>query len=91
MFYAFWKYIHIYNGATEMIKEIIANLRDEVENIVFRMDSGYFSEEIAEVIEKSGYQYVVKAKEYSNKAKKFAVVRELKSAEDRKQLKLIRK
>ena len=57
----------------------------------FRMDSGYESEEIAEVIEESGYQYVVKAKEYSNKARKFAVVRELKPEEDRKQLKLVRK
>ena len=53
------------NGAAEMIKEIIANLRDKVDNIVFRMDSGYESEEIAEVIEEAGYQYVVKAKEYS--------------------------
>jgi hypothetical protein len=44
----------------------------------FRMDSGYESEEIAEVIEEAGYQYVVKAKEYSNKDRKFAVVRELK-------------
>jgi len=32
------------------------------------MDSGYESEEIAEFIEKSGYQYVVKAKEYSKPA-----------------------
>ena len=29
------------NGAAEMIKEIIANPRDEVDNIVFRMDSSY--------------------------------------------------
>ena len=90
----------------------------------FRMDSGYESEEIAEVIEEVGYQYVVKAKEYSNmldkaydrpvkiwedygyqkqarfifmkpdqwnKARKFAVVRELKPVEYRKQLKLVRK
>jgi hypothetical protein len=96
----------------------------EVNNIVFRMDSDYFSEEIVEVIEEAGYQYVVKAKEYKNllektydrplkiwedygyqkqarfvfmkpdqwnKARKFAVVRELKSEEDRKQLKLVRK
>jgi len=33
----------------------------------FRMDSGYFKE-IAEVIEEAGYQYVVKAKEYSKHA-----------------------
>ena len=31
----------------------------------FKMDSSYESEEIAEVIEEAGYQYVVKAKEYS--------------------------
>jgi hypothetical protein len=37
-----------------MIKEIIANLRDEVDHIVFRMDSGYESEEILEVIEEAG-------------------------------------
>ena len=110
------------NGAAEMIKEIIANLKDEVDNIVFRMDSGYFSEEIAEVIEQAGYQYIVKAKEYSNlldkaydrsvkiwedyayqkqamfvcmkpdkwsKTRKFAVVRELKPEEERKQLGLL--
>jgi hypothetical protein len=53
------------------------------------MDSGYESEEIAEVIEEAEYQYVVKAKEYSNKARKFAMVRELKPEEDRKQLSLL--
>ena len=86
------------------------------------MDSGYFSEEIAEVIEQAGYQYIVKAKEYSNlldkaydrsvkiwedyayqkqamfvcmkpdkwsKTRKFAVVRELKPEEERKQLGLL--
>ena len=107
------------NGAAEMIKEIIANLKDAVDNIVFRMDSGYFSEEIVEVIEEAGYQYVIKAKGYPNlvgkgydrsvkiweeygyqkqamfvcmkpdkwnKARKFAVVRELKPEEERKQL-----
>lgn len=110
------------NGSAEMIKEIIANLEGDVDNIVFRMDSGYFSEEIAEVIEQAGYQYVVKAKEYSklldkaydspvkiwenygyqkqamfvcmkpdkwSKARKFAVVRELKPEEERKQLSLL--
>ena len=110
------------NGAAEMIKEIIANLKDEVEDIIFRMDSGYFSEEIAEVIEEAGYHYVIKAKEYSNLLDKiysvsdikwediennkqglfinmnpdkwtiernFAVVRQLKPEEDRKQVSLI--
>jgi hypothetical protein len=36
--------------------------------LFFRMDSGYESEEIVEVIEEVGYQYVVKAKEYSKPA-----------------------
>lgn len=54
------------NGAAEMIKEIIANLKDVVDNIVFRMDSGYFSKGIIEVIEGAGYQYVIKAKGYKN-------------------------
>lgn len=52
------------NGTAELIKEIIANLKDDVENIVFRMDSGYFSEEIIEVIENAGYHYLIKAKQY---------------------------
>ena len=39
-----------------------------VDNVVFRMDSGYESEEISEVVEGTGYQCVVKAKEYSKQA-----------------------
>lgn len=54
------------NSAAEMIKEIIANLEGVVDNIVFRMDSGYFSEEILNVIESAGYQYVIKCKHYSS-------------------------
>jgi len=53
------------NGAAEMIKEIIAHLKDSVDNIIFRMDSGYFSEEILKVIEEAEYEYVIKAKHYS--------------------------
>ena len=52
------------NGAAEMIKEIIAQLKDTVEDIVFRMDSGYFSEEIMKIIEEAGYHYVIKGKHY---------------------------
>lgn len=52
------------NGTAEMIKEIIAVLKDDVEDIIFRMDSGYFSEEIIEVIESAGYHYLIKAKHY---------------------------
>jgi hypothetical protein len=52
------------NGTAEMIKEIIAVLKDDVEDIIFRMDSGYFSEEIIEVIESAGYHYLIKSKHY---------------------------
>lgn len=52
------------NGTAEIIKKIIANLKNDVEEIVFRMDSGYFSEEIIEVIESAGYHYLIKAKYY---------------------------
>ena len=36
--------------------------------LFFRIDNGYESEEIAEVIEEAGYQYVIKTKEYSKPA-----------------------
>ncbi|PKO00022.1 MAG: IS1380 family transposase, partial [Chloroflexi bacterium HGW-Chloroflexi-5] len=56
------------NGAAEMIKEIVANITcagktHEVE-ILFRMDSGYFDEEIIATIELLGFQYLIKGKEY---------------------------
>ena len=35
---------YISNGAAEMIKEIVANLKNEVDNIIFRINSGYKSE-----------------------------------------------
>jgi hypothetical protein len=58
------------NGAAEMIKEIVANIRNDVDNIIFRMDSGYFSEEILNVIEEANCQYVIKSKSYSALVKK---------------------
>jgi len=61
------------NGAAEMIKEIMAYITcacgtgagktDDLE-ILFRMDSGYFDEEIIEVIESAGCKYLIKGKEY---------------------------
>lgn len=56
------------NRAAEMIKEIIANITcagktNELE-ILFRMDSGYFDEDIIEAIELLGCKYLIKAKEY---------------------------
>jgi hypothetical protein len=47
-----------------MIKEIMAYLKDEGLEITFRMDSGYFDDEILETIESFGCTYVIKGKEY---------------------------
>jgi hypothetical protein len=61
------------NGAAEMIKEIVAQITcacgtgagktDDLE-ILFRMDSGYFDDDIIETIESAGCKYLIKAKEY---------------------------
>jgi len=52
------------NGAAEMIKEIVAHIKTDDLEILFRMDSGYFDEEIIEVIESAGCKYLIKGKEY---------------------------
>jgi hypothetical protein len=61
------------NGAAELIKEIVAQITcacgtgagktDDLE-ILFRMDSGYFDDDIITTIESSGCQYLIKGKEY---------------------------
>ena len=52
------------NGTAEMIKEIVAQLKDEGLEITFRMDSGYFDDAILETIESLGCRYVIKGKGY---------------------------
>jgi hypothetical protein len=52
------------NGAAEMIKEIVAQIKTDDLEILFRMDSGYFDDEIIETIEAAGYQYLIKGKAY---------------------------
>jgi hypothetical protein len=52
------------NGAAEMIKEIMSYLKDEGLEITFRMDSGYFDDDILQTIESFGCTYVIKGKEY---------------------------
>lgn len=47
-----------------MIQEIIAHLKEEDLEITFRMDSGYFDEELMETIESLGCRYVIKGKGY---------------------------
>jgi hypothetical protein len=52
------------NGAAEMIKEIVANIKADDLEIMFRMDSGYFDEEIIKTIEMLGCKYLIKGKAY---------------------------
>jgi hypothetical protein len=52
------------NGAAEMIKEIVVNIKTDDLEILFRMDSGYFDEGIIETIESLDCKYLIKGKEY---------------------------
>ena len=52
------------NGAAEMIKEIVANIKTNELKIMFRMDGGYFDEEIIKTIESLGCKYLIKGKSY---------------------------
>lgn len=52
------------NGAAEMIKEIVAHIKTDDLEILFRMDSGYFDDNIITTIESAGCQYLIKGKEY---------------------------
>jgi len=52
------------NGAAEMIKEIVANIKTDDIEILFRMDSGYFDKEIIRTIESFNCMYLIKAKAY---------------------------
>lgn len=47
-----------------MIKEIVAQIKTDDLKILFRMDSGYFDDDIIETIEDAGCQYLIKGKEY---------------------------
>ena len=52
------------NGAAEMIKEIVAHIKTDDLEILFRMDSGYFDDDIIEAIESTGCKYLIKGKEF---------------------------
>ena len=60
------------NGAAEMIKEIVATLKTDDLEILFRMDSGYFDEDIINTIESLGCKYLIKAKVYPTLASQVA-------------------
>ena len=42
----------------------MAHIKDEALEITFRMDSGYFDDDILETIELLGGKYVIKGKDY---------------------------
>jgi len=52
------------NGASEIIKEIVATIKTDELDILFRMDSGYFDEEIIKTIETLDCKYLIKGKVY---------------------------
>jgi hypothetical protein len=52
------------NGAAEMIKEIVAHIKTDDLEILFRMDSGYFDDNIIKTIESASCSYLIKGKEY---------------------------
>jgi hypothetical protein len=52
------------NGAAELIKEIVAHIKTDDLEILFRMDSGYFDDDIITTIESAVASYLIKGKEY---------------------------
>ena len=52
------------NGASEMIKEIVSSIKTDNMDILFRMDSGYFDEDIIKTIESLDCKYIIKGKVY---------------------------
>jgi len=47
-----------------MIKEIVAQIKTDDLEILFRMDSGYFDDDIITTIESASCRYLIKGKEY---------------------------
>ena len=47
-----------------MIKEIVAHIKTDDLEILFRLDSGYFDDDIITTIESAGCKYLIKRKEY---------------------------
>jgi hypothetical protein len=50
------------NGAAEMIKEIMAYLKEDGLGIIFRMEGGSFDDDTLETIQAFGCAYVIKGK-----------------------------
>ncbi len=63
-----WGNTYTANSADKMIKEIVAHIKTDDLEVLFRMDSGYFDDDIIEAIESAGCKYLIKGKEYSKLA-----------------------
>jgi len=81
------------NGAVELIKEIVAQIKTDDLEILFRMDSGYFDDDIIETIESSGCQYLIKGKEYPTLASQVTAptISFMKGEEGRETMELVTK
>ena len=81
------------NGAAEMIKEIVAQIKTDDLEILFRMDSGYFDDDIITIIESAGCQYLIKGKEYPTLASQVTVptISFIKGEEGRETTELVTK
>jgi hypothetical protein len=60
------------NGADEMIKEIVANIKTDDLEILFGMDSGYFDEDVIATVEIYSCKYLIKGKKYLTLASQVA-------------------
>jgi hypothetical protein len=61
------------NGAAEMIKEIVAHIKTDDLEFLFRMDSGFFDDDIIETKGSARCQYLIKGKEYPTLASQVTV------------------
>lgn len=57
-------YTQTIHGAAEIIKEIVANIKTDDAEILFRMDRGYFNEDHVKTIELLSRTYLIKGREY---------------------------
>jgi len=80
-------------GAAEMIKEIVAYIKTDDLESMFRMDSGYFDDLIITTIETAGCQYLIKGKEYPTLASQVSAptISFMKGDENRETTELITK
>jgi hypothetical protein len=81
------------NGAAEMIKEIVAHIKTDDLEILFRMDSGYFDDDIITTIESAGCQYLIKGKAYPTIASQVTAptISFMKGEENRETMELVTK